>query len=709
MLAIPLRAGAALLPLLLAACAGGSPDTSALPIGTGEPPALYSATTDSRKTATAGADTAYTTNEALILFDWAQYSFPDFFVDSQTIYPLDYLGTSYLVRSYPNGNNLGLTLDGRIFGLGPFTGNVLQGFGKYTDYVQAVERDRCGFRPQWCLPAKVATAPASLSVPAIQPVSFSVTASGTAPFTYQWLRNGVEVLGATGATVSIAKATYPEDQARYSVRVANAYGSATSTEATLTVTSPLIGRTWAGGQALEENTSALSVIERRAAIDDAGNVTALFRKSNGTRNVLYATRGTPGAKGSAPTWSPPIAIDLLGTGFAGVSGNYTSSVGNFNVITAPSGDAYAYWLAWEKCTTATYNPDPAQGCWYLYVATFKSATGWTAPTPVTDLAPPGWLGGMELSAIGAAVNDRGDIVFQGPGWVRSGAASFTAARAFYFRTGAETQFRRQLFETPAFGNFNWCLDSAGNLLLGANLTQNATTDIVAYKGTVSAQFDFSTPQILDTRGAAASLVAVAGGQNGQAAILWVQNNGATDKMFAATRSSVTAPFVVGESTAPATGRYLMSTMSDEGQLFLYYVNGGSRVTWTSQSGWSPVQSMPSGFPGQNADFGFDTGYYYTLARSGDMLGVNVDNGAVLTYDARGNSFVMRVPAVSNNLPPYVLGYSAGNLGLGRSPLLAFNGTGFVSMLNRYDALPTPTAPNGDGRSVANLWGAFLKY
>jgi hypothetical protein len=67
---------------------------------------------------------------------------------------------------------------------------------------------------------------------------FSVYYSnGTNPFTYQWLKNGTPLPGATNAQLIIAATRY-EDAGKYSVIVTNAAGSATSHEATLTVNAP---------------------------------------------------------------------------------------------------------------------------------------------------------------------------------------------------------------------------------------------------------------------------------------------------------------------------------------------------------------------------------------------------------------------------------------------------------------------------------------
>lgn len=80
----------------------------------------------------------------------------------------------------------------------------------------------------------IVTPPSSLSISVGAGATFSVTVTGTAPFTYQWLKNGTEISGATASSYSIASVA-ESDAGNYSVRVTNAVDSVTSSAATLTV------------------------------------------------------------------------------------------------------------------------------------------------------------------------------------------------------------------------------------------------------------------------------------------------------------------------------------------------------------------------------------------------------------------------------------------------------------------------------------------
>ena len=75
-----------------------------------------------------------------------------------------------------------------------------------------------------------------------QSVTFSVTASGTAPFTYQWSKNGVAITGATSASYVINSAA-TTDAASYAAVVTNSAGTTTSDDAVLTVNAAPVGPT----------------------------------------------------------------------------------------------------------------------------------------------------------------------------------------------------------------------------------------------------------------------------------------------------------------------------------------------------------------------------------------------------------------------------------------------------------------------------------
>lgn len=101
---------------------------------------------------------------------------------------------------------------------------------------------------------KITTQPASATVTELQPASFSVVASGSAPLAYQWKRNGTPITGATSATLAITSALAADHGARYSAVVTNSTGAVTSNEAVLTQELPMF--LMAGQSNMEGNAEA---------------------------------------------------------------------------------------------------------------------------------------------------------------------------------------------------------------------------------------------------------------------------------------------------------------------------------------------------------------------------------------------------------------------------------------------------------------------
>lgn len=85
-------------------------------------------------------------------------------------------------------------------------------------------------------PPTITSQPANRTVSVGQSATFSVTAGGTPPFTYQWQRNGADISGATSASYTRTNAQLADSGARFRVNVSNGVGNLFSNDATLTVT-----------------------------------------------------------------------------------------------------------------------------------------------------------------------------------------------------------------------------------------------------------------------------------------------------------------------------------------------------------------------------------------------------------------------------------------------------------------------------------------
>src|SRR2546421_62388 len=81
----------------------------------------------------------------------------------------------------------------------------------------------------------ITTQPASQTLTVGQTATFTVVATGTAPLSYQWQKNGTAITGATSATCTTPATTSADNGAQFVVVVSNVAGNVTSNAATLTV------------------------------------------------------------------------------------------------------------------------------------------------------------------------------------------------------------------------------------------------------------------------------------------------------------------------------------------------------------------------------------------------------------------------------------------------------------------------------------------
>ncbi len=87
-------------------------------------------------------------------------------------------------------------------------------------------------------PPLITLQPLEQVVPLGQSATFSIAATGTAPLTYQWSRNGVAIMGATSASYTTPATMSVDSGSVFRVLVRNATGSVNSNAAILMVTVP---------------------------------------------------------------------------------------------------------------------------------------------------------------------------------------------------------------------------------------------------------------------------------------------------------------------------------------------------------------------------------------------------------------------------------------------------------------------------------------
>ena len=94
-------------------------------------------------------------------------------------------------------------------------------------------------------PPSITMQPGSQTVTAGQAATFTITASGTGPFSYQWYRDGAPIGGAISSTLTVPATAFSDNGSQITVLVTNALGSTTSSAAILSVMPSTAGLTLA--------------------------------------------------------------------------------------------------------------------------------------------------------------------------------------------------------------------------------------------------------------------------------------------------------------------------------------------------------------------------------------------------------------------------------------------------------------------------------
>jgi hypothetical protein len=106
----------------------------------------------------------------------------------------------------------------------------------------------------------ISTQPVSQTVNAGATATFSVTASGTAPLSYQWNKGGSAIPGATLATYTTSATVAGDNGSSFTATISNSGGSVTSSAAILTV------QTLATTLAYTDPTSGTYILKKNVAL-----------------------------------------------------------------------------------------------------------------------------------------------------------------------------------------------------------------------------------------------------------------------------------------------------------------------------------------------------------------------------------------------------------------------------------------------------------
>lgn len=210
-----------------------------------------------------------------------------------------------------------------------------------------------GSTPAPLIPPTIGTQPANQSVLEGATATFSVTANGSAPLTYQWKKGGTAISGATAASYTTSATVLADSGSSFTVTVSNAAGSVTSNAATLTVnpapptittqpvnvtvtagatasfsvaatgTAPLTYQWKKGGTAISGATSASYTTAATTLADNGSSFTVSVTNAQGTAtsNAAVLTVQAPPVFTTQPVGSTTVTAGAAVTFTAAATGN----------------------------------------------------------------------------------------------------------------------------------------------------------------------------------------------------------------------------------------------------------------------------------------------------------------------------------------------------------------------------------------------------
>ena len=328
----------------------------------------------------------------------------------------------------------------------------------------------------------ITTQPASVTVTAGATAIFSVTASGTAPLSYQWSKNSAAISGAISATYTTPATVTTDNGSTFIVTVSNSAGSATSNAATLTVNAAA---------------TAPAITSQPASVTVTAGATATFSvTASGTAPLTYQWRknGTAisGATSASYTTPATVAGDS-GSTFSVVvtnsAGSATSNNATLTVNTVPGGTfleveanntvatanaVAATYTAIQGNHAATGNPD-------FFALTLsagqKITINMTGPTGVDwDLA-------LKNSAGTNLASSTGSTATESVTYTNTGASAITVYANVYVYSGTSaTPYNLALSYVTPPPSVTYNEVEANGTIATANAVSATATKIVGYIG-----------------------------------------------------------------------------------------------------------------------------------------------------------------------------------------------------------------------------------
>lgn len=331
-------------------------------------------------------------------------------------------------------------------------------------------------------PPIITTQPRTLVAQTGTSVTFSVSATGTTGFTYQWRKNGVNIAGATGAIFTLLGVS-AADAGNYDVIVTNTLGAVGSSLAQLVVvtgptapsfTSQPASRTAAVGNTVTLTASATGV--PTATYQWRKNGVPLAGATSSTLTLANVQGGDAGnydvvATNSAGTITSNAAVvRVIARSYAGTyAGSFAGSVGNFALYVRD--DNTGVFLGYlPGSTAAVVNLNVSVNDAGQFAFSQAAAPGFAAAAITGTVGTDGSVSG--------SVSGGANTSFSG---TRSADTGATQALAGFYQTGSSSNAATAYTIASATGQA-FVVAQSGSLTDGGSGTLNGAGQIAIATG-----------------------------------------------------------------------------------------------------------------------------------------------------------------------------------------------------------------------------------
>jgi len=330
-------------------------------------------------------------------------------------------------------------------------------------------------------PPAITSQPQSLTVPIGSPAAFNATVSGTMPLGCQWLKNGFALtdggeLSGSSSTNLVFSATTMGDLGSYAIVVSNAWGSVTSSVATLTVVSPPV--------IAQQSTNQTVVVGSAASF----NVAAWGTPPLGYQWQTNGTNLTDGGEISGSETTNLVLSDTTTNDVGSFTvvitnawGSVTSSVATLTVVFPPAITSQPQSLTVPIGSPATFNVTVSGttplGCQWLKngmaLTDGGELSGSATPNLVLSASTMGDLGSYAIvvtNAWGSITSSIAILTVISPPLIAQQPTNQIVV------VGSAASFSVAAWGTPSLG-YQWQINGT-NLTDGGELSGSSTTNLV---------------------------------------------------------------------------------------------------------------------------------------------------------------------------------------------------------------------------------------